>query len=170
MIWLNGTCWPNPAKVPVSRFSCCSYKWAKGSWGIKKKKTGRHQTTSYSLWSCSQVLDCKFNRSPWHHQVKQQLWTKGSIQSVFVDDRVGIWWLPGVVEGNLGCRNPGSAGCNLAVHSGACAGWTHYWALASSGKDEVYSCLLNGRGQTRLYVLLDMWMQYWKIEKYRSTE
>lgn len=27
------TCCPNPAKAPVSRFSCCSYRWASGSWG-----------------------------------------------------------------------------------------------------------------------------------------
>lgn len=37
-----------------------------------------------------------------------------------------ISWVPGVEEDNLGCRNPGSADCNLAVCSDVCAGWTRY--------------------------------------------
>lgn len=45
---------------------------------------------------------------------------------LFINRVVETWWLPGVEEDILGCRNPGSAGCNLAESSGVCAGWTHY--------------------------------------------
>lgn len=43
-----------------------------------------------------------------------------------MEKTVETWWLPGAEEDILGYRSPGSAGCNLAVCSGVCAGWTHY--------------------------------------------
>lgn len=54
-------------------------------------------------------------------------------------------WLPDAAEGTPGCRSPGSAGCNWAARSGACAGWTRCLMSASSYRGEACSFLLRRR-------------------------
>ena len=146
------TCSPKPASAPASRFSCCSYRWPRGSCSNTPHHTGKGHVRLDGLQAAGAHGRPKADRHdgarlvPERRQssVAKLSWKKnpvmihrrlfiilnsflnfasqepqGEMMARQLCCHAGVCCcrrLPGVREGTLGCRTPGSAGCSF--HAG----------------------------------------------------